>query len=171
MPRNYNCQKGIKFGHQASRWEDIAVSTRKQKKADKKRRERQEKAKKARLQGPPIEVILNPAGVKMSEVLMEFANPDEETLGDAKRLETLLAVASVAWNAALLPPEERDKFLLDAQKRAPAGTGESFLAVILPLIRRKEALFPTIRRGIIDFTVTMHPTGPYVQVISSLSGH
>src|SRR5260370_2153287 len=71
---------------------------------------------------PPETMILHdpPGMVKMSKVLEDFAKPYMESNPTEEPLRKLLNVAIVAWNAALLPPIERDKLLRETEETLPA---------------------------------------------------
>jgi hypothetical protein len=120
----------------------------------------------------PENVLLveSPPGEKMSEVLLDFIEPYvDEPADDVDNLRKVLVVAIVAWNAAIVPHAEGEKLIeicLDAMPETMHAEARAWLD---ELIRRKQQYFADNRRLIINYTVTMRPDGPFVQVMSTLS--
>src|SRR5260370_18579117 len=104
----------------------------------------------------------------MSKVLEEFVEPYKELATTDVAMRKLLTVACVAWNAALLPPAEREKMIRESEKTLPAEMRQDYRAILEPLIERKEVQFADNRRAILGFEFTMEPTGPYLRVMSTL---
>src|SRR5258708_6558507 len=119
---------------------------------------------------PPGAVIVRnlPGAAKMSEVLEEFVKPYWEMATTEDAMRKLLTVACVAWNAALLPPAERKKMIRESEETLPAEARPDFRALLEPLIARKQAQFAENQRAILSFELTMRPTGPYLEVMSTL---
>ena len=105
---------------------------------------------------------------KMSEVLLDFVEPYMESAATEEELRKLLTLASAAWNAALLPPTEREKIVRETEETLPAEVRHDYRAILEPLIERKQEHFAENRRGILNFELTMGPTGPYLRVMSTL---
>jgi hypothetical protein len=104
----------------------------------------------------------------MSEVLLDLVAPYEtESFEDFRKL---IMIGVVAWNAALMTPEKRAGFLEATAKTLPPEAQEDLITVINPLIQRKLKLYPNNTRMIADFRLTPTPTGPNLQVVSSLPG-
>src|SRR5260370_29717067 len=138
---------------------------------DKKRRRRQLRKKMGRssfLPGDTAIVYDPPGAAKMSEVLLEFVEPYMESAVTEDALRKLLTMAIVAWNAALIPPAEREAIIRKTEDSLLPGMRADFRAILAPLILRKQQYFSDNRRSIIDFTLTMERAGPYLQVMSSL---
>ena len=143
----------------------------KQRKLANKRRLEQLKKKRLRSGIPsPDEIIIrDPPGMeKMSEVLEDFVGPHWDQAPTEEALRNLLNVAAVAWNAALLPSEEREKLHQKSQQMLPADQRDDFRAIVDSLIQRKLAHFADNRRAILSIDLTMQPTGPYLEVMSTL---
>ena len=119
---------------------------------------------------PPETMILHdpPGMVKMSKVLEDFAKPYMESNPTEESLRKLLTVASVAWNAALLPPIEREKLLRETEETLPAELRNDYRIVIEPMIERKLAYFADNRRMILNFELTMGRGNPFLNVMSTL---
>lgn len=57
-------------------------------------------------------IVVQPSGeTKMSEVLLEFIEPYSQYWKTKEELNKLLGVAVIAWNAALLPGNERKEII------------------------------------------------------------
>ena len=124
-------------------------------------------------------------GIKLSAALLELCEPFEPEKLSTKEFENLIALAAVAWNIAVLPKEDRIEKLtafidemptmrqeLEAEmgkhskdsKPVPAITTVHFIGA---MIQRKDELFPTDNRLILDFNVTDSPEGPHLTVSSA----
>ncbi len=145
-------------------------SYKKQRALDKKRRRRQQKKLgRPSFLPPDAEIFYGPRrGQKMSEVLLEFIEPYRDSAPTEESLRKLLTVALVAWNAAMLSPSERLKFLRETAEDLPAEVRDDFQAVIEPLIARKEKHFSHCRRWIFNFDLAMRSAGPHLTVLSTL---
>jgi hypothetical protein len=148
------------------------MSSRKQKKREQKKQARKRKAKALR-QSPfgRGEVIALPEGVeKMSEVLTDFIEPYADLCKTEEELNKLLDVAIVAWNAALVQGDERDKLLRDILGTVPPDARPDLSAILTDLIRRKETYFASNMRMILSYEVTMGPDGFRLNVLSTFAG-
>jgi hypothetical protein len=119
---------------------------------------------------PPDDLIIHdlPGAAKMSEVLLDFVEPYRQFAPTVEALRRLLTVAMVAWNAALLPPSKRDELIQSTAKAHPPEAREDYLAILEPLIQRKLAVFPNCCRAVLSFDLSMGPSGPHLQVLSTL---
>lgn len=117
-----------------------------------------------------IELVESPSGEKMSEVLLDFIEPcSDEWEDDVDNLPKMLALAVVAWNAAISPYEEREKLIEECLATLPAQLHADVVELLDYLIHRKLQHFADNQRLIVGYTVTMTPEGPHVQVVSTLS--
>jgi hypothetical protein len=115
-------------------------------------------------------LVESPPGEKMSEVLLDFIEPyTDESTDDVDNLRKVLVVAIVAWNAAIVPRAEGEKLIESCLNSLPEPVRADGRAWLDELIRRKQQHFADNRRLIINYTVTMRPDGPFVQVMSTLS--
>jgi hypothetical protein len=113
-------------------------------------------------------IIDNPPGeAKMSEVLMEFIEPYMPHAQTREALDKLLALATVAWNAALRSGSERDDFLRSMEQTLPQEARADMRSILGEMITRKETHFAGIERTIIDYQLTMTPNGPHLSVMST----
>jgi hypothetical protein len=146
-------------------------ANKKQRAQYKKRRLRKLKKKMPRPSSLPPETMIldNPPGmVKMSKVLEDFVKPYMESSPTEESLRKLLAVGIVAWNAALLPPTEREELLRETEETLPAELRNDFRVVLEPMIERKLAYFADNRRGILNFELSMGRGNPFLNVMSTL---
>jgi hypothetical protein len=77
-------------------------------------------------------------------------------------------VGLVAWNAALMAGDKRERFLQDMVQAVPPEVRGDMRSIVEEMIRRKETHFAANKRAIIDYQLTMTPSGPHVAVISTL---
>src|SRR5258708_1230082 len=82
-------------------------------------------------------VIPSPPGAKMSEVILEFIEPDFDLSRDLEALKKLLTAATIAWNAALVSGAEREELLREALLTAPPEARLMMRAFLEQMIQRK----------------------------------
>ena len=83
-------------------------------------------------------------------------------------LGKLLTLALVAWNAALFSGSKRSDFIESMAQAVPADARQDMRTIIEEMIQRKEAHFASHKRMIVDYQITMTPSGPNLAVISTL---
>ncbi len=86
---------------------------------------------------------------KLSEVLLEFAEPLTVTARTREDFEAAVEIAILAWNLSFLPPEERFTFLKQSMPSLSCGKDALPFEIeqcIEMLLARKRALFPDDRR-------------------------
>lgn len=145
----------------------------KQKALEKKRLKRRHKNQRRRALSPPpgTRLIHDPPGLeKMSVVLEEFVDPYVHMAPTLEEMRRLYTLATLAWNAALLPPEARAEFIQRGAQALPAEARGDFRAILVPMIERKLAHFADNRRQICGFDLSEGPHGPYLQVMSTMPG-
>ncbi len=125
-------------------------------------------------QGPlqATQFVIEPKGqVKMSDVLEQFVDPYLELAETAADHRTLFTLAALAWNAALLPPGEREQMIdgiVNASVPADAGPVRADAKEIVnALVARKQALFADNTRRIINFEITETAGGFHLAVAST----
>ena len=145
------------------------------KELNKRRQKRSQALKDKRDHGPYAGdgVVIEPAGQeKMSDVLEDFIAPYGESveLGDPYR--RLLGLGVLAWNAALLPKEQRDAMIDKLVSQGlPAGSDDHrtvFRSLVESMVERKLAHFATNRRAIISFDLRETGRDYYLTVASTL---
>jgi hypothetical protein len=155
--------------------------------AKKKRKRKRSRKQKPRVQAPlerrlrqgPLAgsmVVVAPKGqAKMSEVLEDFVEPYIDEIDDTMEAhQKLFGLATLAWNAALLPEEKRQEMLDDsvetALKEMSARDKQEFRDIMNELIQRKIEHFAEYNRFVIDFELTKAGTGYHLTVISTMGG-
>jgi hypothetical protein len=100
-------------------------------------------------------------------VLLEFLEPWSEHWGNEAECRKLLSVGIVAWNAAVVSGSERENLIQSTLKAVPPEVRADLRTVLDEMVRRKEAHFASNRRMVISYDLSMTPTGPYLQVLST----
>lgn len=106
---------------------------------------------------------------KMSEVLLDFAEPLLEACND-EQLKGAIAIAAASWNMTFLPPEEQkaalDELIMAAAKGDTLSDRET-REVLHWLANRKKLLFADDNRIIIDYELVEEEAGPRLLVTSA----
>jgi hypothetical protein len=110
---------------------------------------------------------------KMSEVLLEYAEPLTEPLpaNDDMAFRNAVAVAALCWNAALAPKHEREGILhefISQTSRGEVLPAEESREILNFMIQRKLQLFKNNRRWILNYEIKSTKRDREVYVISSL---
>jgi hypothetical protein len=107
--------------------------------------------------------------VKMSAVLEDFAEPYADMTGNIDEYRELLAVAVVAWNAALESPARQRELIDDVLDEVLAGENERFREmckrIAAELVERKRRSFAAYNRPILGFQVEDRGDQYYLQVV------
>jgi hypothetical protein len=94
---------------------------------------------------------------KMSQVILEFAEPLLEETADDEDFRRAIGIAITFWDLALYPEDEQEELLADMirdlGKTTPSDPESiGYLEGIgKTLLLRKKTLFPDIRRAILDY--------------------
>jgi hypothetical protein len=123
---------------------------------------------------PGAELRIEPRGeVRMSEVLEAFVEPYLALADTDNGQRVLFQIASLAWNAAILPADERRALLgRVAETGLPGFEGEAreeLQDLLANMIARKLALFDENKRFILSVELT-GAEGGYLSVISTAAG-
>jgi hypothetical protein len=147
------------------------MATRKNKKQKREAKKRNRRARARRSMDFPADdiVLVEPPGaVKMSQVMIDFLKPYADQWHTPVEYENLVDLATVAWNAALAPVDQREAMLNKVVESVPGELRQDMRTVLEAMIRRKEIEFAWINRGIVNTQVTRTPTGLHVSVVSTL---
>ena len=106
------------------------------------------------------------SGIKMSEVLMDFAEPLMNEADDFTGSKKALAMAAVFWNLALLPEKEQSDAIKEIFGALPPSAVEAMEETIKVFIHRKKQLFPHVNKFIVDHEVIDHGDTIHVNVKS-----
>jgi hypothetical protein len=123
---------------------------------------------------PGAQLRIEPRGeVRMSEVLEAFVEPYLGLASTDNGRRALLQIASLAWNAAILPAEERRALLDRVADTSFLGfqgeAREEVQDLLANMIARKLALFDENKRIILGVELT-GAEGGYLSVISTVAG-
>jgi len=118
------------------------------------------------------EVVLEPAAdEKMSAVLLAFIAPYKEVATSYEAYDRLIALAVLAWNAALLKAAQREDLLNQAMDNILASepdTREDLKKLIGLLIERKEQSFSGNKRFIVAYELSEAKNDYHLSVASTL---
>ena len=103
----------------------------------------------------------------MSEVILEFLEPYSEDWETEEQFRQLVGLGVLAWNAALFPGSQRAEVNEQLVGALPPEARPEMRALFTEMILRKDTLFASINRAILDFQVTMTPSGPHLSVLST----
>jgi hypothetical protein len=122
----------------------------------------------SRFESIPWELL--PYARKMSEVLLEFAEPLLEDSDDDESFRSKIALAALSWNLTFVPPNEQEATLNNMVEKLGGrdvfvrrGIQES----IRMFIDRKRTLFADDNRLIVNYEIVKEKTGPRLLVMSS----
>ncbi len=100
-------------------------------------------------------IVTNPQGeVKMSDVLEEFVEPYLPAVNNHSQRQKLFTMAVIAWNAAIMPAQERQSMLDSTIKQGLTGNPLAqmdALNIIEEMVQRKQQFFADNKRMIMDF--------------------
>ena len=102
-----------------------------------------------------FEVAVAPGREKMSEVILDFADPLLRHVEDVQGKRACLSLATYVWNIGCLPererPDLRNEIIQLLLKSGPPLSETEVGMMIDSLVARKDTVFPEIRRMILDF--------------------
>ena len=104
----------------------------------------------------------------MSAVLIDFMEIDSQEWPDEELLRKAIVLGMMAWNAAVASGASRENLIQSTIATLPPDVRAEARVHLNMLIQRKESLFPDNRRLMLDYKLTMQPSGPYIQIMSSL---
>ncbi len=137
-----------------------------------KRQRRLDAASQERLVGriresrPGQQIQILQTGQKMSEVIANFAQPWLELAKTEEQHKTLLRLALLAWNAALLPEAKRWE---GTDPKITEALGEPGMRLLQQMIARKLALYADIEWPILDYELSGSGEDLRLNVISGVT--
>jgi hypothetical protein len=112
-------------------------------------------------------------GIKMSEVILDFAESLLEMTENEDQEEQAISIAILIWNLSLTPEKTRKKHvkelaaaMVDPDEH-PEIAAEN-METIQALIKRKERIYPDISRAIVSHDMVRTPDGIHLNVASTL---
>ncbi len=112
-----------------------------------------------------LKIVKRRTGRKVSEVLMEFAEPWLDEARNDDQRKTVIGIAVLAWNMAEFPEPERWE---GVSPEFAEKFGEPVKAILREMIARKLALYPQETRSILDYEITGNGDSTRVEVVFSL---
>jgi hypothetical protein len=109
-----------------------------------------------------IKIVKRRTGRKVSEILMEFAQPWLDEARNDDQRKTVVGMAVLAWNMAAISEPERWEGNFAEQ------LGETGKIILEEMIARKLALYPEETRPILDYQMTGSQNNLRVEVVFSL---
>ncbi len=117
-------------------------------------------------------ILYEPKGeVKMSEVMIDFIDPYTTHTETYDAYNKLVMLAIMAWNAALLPRNERKTLLDRSISKMPISRTEKkeLRRLLGVLIERKDKHFADYTRTIMDYQITETKNNFHLSIASSLA--
>lgn len=115
----------------------------------------------------------SPGDIKISEAILRIAKPLMDRYGeDRKRVEAIIALATIAWNKALLPVHAKSAFATKSiETLSPRGRDAELTTTVTYLLEqieeRRKKLFPHPRAFIVSFDV-QERVGTYTLNVCSM---
>ena len=119
-----------------------------------------------------IKTLVNPEGeISISDAISKIIEPYRKAATDYDSFYKLVMLACVAWNACILPAQDRASMLQDMLATLPldSRTRTDFMGTINSLMERKKRLFPHVSRMVVKFKVTDQGNDFHIAVASTLS--
>ena len=149
-------------------------SIRKRKRAEKKIDESKKKLlERARNKAGNDFELVSKKTEKMSEVILDFAEPLLDFSEDSEDQRKSISIAIIAWNLSLLPEGEQKTELANVRNHietAPMGNSlsEDEFQIFAFMIDRKEKYFQNYKRMILDYEMVDTPQGLHLNVVSNV---
>lgn len=105
--------------------------------------------------------------IKMSEVIMDFAEPLLDFAEDDESKEKAISLALVCWNLALLPQDDQQEELKYMLHTFPGGNTGEIEQVVITMVKRKSACFPDIKKCVVDYKITRRGDDIHLTVTST----
>jgi hypothetical protein len=109
-----------------------------------------------RRKSPKVERIPYGYTRKMSDVIVELAQPLIDQAANPEQFRMAISLASLCWNLSLAPTDEQAAMINDALPELvkPDESTDDVRQIMASLVARKEALFPNDRRLITNYRVS-----------------
>ncbi|MFM6172543.1 MAG: hypothetical protein ACKPB4_10470 [Sphaerospermopsis kisseleviana] len=109
---------------------------------------------------------------KMSEILLEYIEPFLEDTDTYQQRSSLVEIAVMAWNLALVSEEARQELLKELFSDHPSDSEDieaekELQRLMQKLIKRKQKLFAEEKRFVTDFKLTENAGRFHISVASS----
>lgn len=116
------------------------------------------------------QTLVNPEGeISISDAISKIIAPYRDTAQNYQSFHKLVMVACTAWNAAIMPIEQRESMLADMLKLMPdQQSREDFTEIVKALMKRKNRLYPKVNRMIVEFKVTERRNDFHIAIASTM---
>jgi hypothetical protein len=131
------------------------------------------KSKKRIVPSGPGRVFVLGADPKMSEVILDLADPlIDGDVSDAKEVDLIVQLTIAAWNKAMLSADKQDaseKEIIDIL--VPRDGDAELVGTVIQALdiveERRKKLFPNLRRFIVDYDLQVSDGRVALNIISS----
>jgi len=109
---------------------------------------------------------------KISEVLLEFAEPLFDTISTDKEFEAAVCLAIVCWNSFFLTRQQQQiqiKDIIDKLGGTDALARLEIEKLVRVLMDRKQPLFAGDKRIVVNYEIVEEPEGPRLLVMSTFA--
>ncbi len=111
--------------------------------------------------------------LKMSEVIINFAQPLLDAAQTDEEHRMAIAMAITIWNASLLPDKDQKNFIKEFSNCIQAlasyqKTLDESNQIISYFLERKKIYFPDIKRMILNYDCIKTPQGFHLNVVSNV---
>jgi len=109
---------------------------------------------------------------KMSEVILDFAEPLLDAVNDDEHFKNVICFATICWNISFFPEREQQvhlNALADELGKSDAFTYLEAADCVRMLLERKRTLFADDRRMIMDYTIVGEKDHQRLLVASALA--
>jgi hypothetical protein len=132
------------------------------------------KLKRAKYLSGKMRIVEAPDKEKMSEVILDFAEPLLENCDDNNELiKKAITTAIIVWNISLLPEKDHDDAIQNiSSKLSPSENASNYVAMmsyIDMLMERKKKYFSNNRRAIVSYHFSNVQGGIHLYVASTIS--
>jgi len=116
--------------------------------------------------------VINTPGKKLSAALLGFIAPYDDPTFNKDAYGRLIAMAVVAWNAAILTGKERKQLLDVCINAIVESSGEEWRKetenILAMMIKRKEQFFADDKRHVLEYSLTETETHRHLAVSTLL---
>ncbi|MEW6419309.1 MAG: hypothetical protein AB1480_14555 [Nitrospirota bacterium] len=104
---------------------------------------------------------LIPGRVKMSEVLLDYAEPLLKEADNIKSRHVAISMAVLCWNISLMPEDKQKEMIEDvlAKILKTSGDYDATRSIMIMLIERKKMFFSEYSNYIVDYEISLTDGG------------
>lgn len=122
---------------------------------------------------PEKKILVDLSAVqKMSEVILDFAEPLLSMASNDEEIKKSIGLAILIWNLSLLPTEGQSEQLEQFWPSLQADSGDEHVedarSIVASLLKRKELHFQDHKRAILDYHISDTRDGLHLDVVSTV---